>query len=88
MDIILEELFTLVLDGCFEIITNKKINSIIRKIVFWFITSFYMGIVIIFTMLAIKSNSIVVKIIYMVISMLFLLFFSRLGIKLYKNKIT
>ena len=86
MDIVFEFLFMLLLDGCFEIISNKNINIIIRKIILAIVTLFYGGLIAAFTIITIKVQVIAIKILLALVTISLLALVFKLWFKVYKNK--
>lgn len=86
MEIIFEVLFTLLLEGCFDIVSNKKINIIIRIVILGMVSLFYFGLIIFFAMFLIKAELIVVKIIFTLVIILILALLIKLWLKIYKSK--
>jgi hypothetical protein len=87
MDIIFEFLFTLLLDSCFELISSEKINIKIRKIILSIIMLFYVGLSICFIILLVKVDSIAVKIILSLVTVLIFSLLIKLWVKVYKSKV-
>lgn len=86
MEIIFEFLYMLFIDGSFEIISNQKINIVFRSIVLGIITNIYLGFIFAFTMLIIKIQSIIIKLLFALVILLILSMLIKLWLKLYKNK--
>ncbi|GAA0084284.1 hypothetical protein UT300007_07230 [Clostridium sp. CTA-7] len=87
MEIIFEFLFTILIEGCFEVISSQKVNIVIRKIILGIITLFYVCLSILFIILLVKVNSIVAKMILGLAITLILSILIKLWVKLYKNKV-
>ena len=86
MEVIFEFLYMLFIDGCFDIISNQKINILFRKIVLGIVTIGYLGLILAFAMLMIKIQSITIKMLLALVILLILAMLIKLWLKLYKNK--
>lgn len=86
MEIFLEFLFDLFLDGCFDIISNKEINVLIRKIALVFFTLIYLGLIIGFLILIFKIKNIGIKILFILVTILIIMVLLKLWLKVYKSK--
>jgi hypothetical protein len=86
MDLLFEILFEILLEGCFEIISNKNINIVFRKILLSIITIFYLSLILGFIYLSISVSNIFVKIIFIGVIILISNILIRLWIRIYRNK--
>lgn len=86
MEIVFEFLFMLLLDGCFEMISSKKINVVIRKIVLSIVTLFYAALIAAFTIIIIKVQVIAVKILLTLVTISLLALVFKLWIKVFRAK--
>lgn len=86
MDLLLEILFTFLFEGCFEIIVDKNINIVFRKILLSIITVFYLGLILGFIYLSISISIILIKIIFIGVTILISTTLIRLWIRIYKDK--
>lgn len=87
MELLFEILFTFLFEGCFEIINNKDINIVLRKTLLAIMTLFYLSLILIFIYLTVKISNILAKTIFIGAISLILMFFTRLWIRIYKNKV-
>lgn len=86
MEIVFEFLYMLLLDGCFEIISSKEINIVIRKIVLSIVTAFYALLIISFTILTVKVENVAVKILLVLVTISMLALLIKLWIKVIRTK--
>lgn len=86
-EILFEILVTFLFEGCFEIISNKDINIVFRKILLAIVTIFYLFLICGFIALSINVRDIVIKIIFIGVIILISTFLIRLWRKIYKGKI-
>ena len=87
MDLLLEILFTFLFDGCFEIISNKDVNIVLRKILLVIITIFYLCLILGFIYLSVNANEIVAKIFFIGVIILITTILIRLWVKIYRDKV-
>ena len=86
MEIVFEFLYMLLLDGCFEIISSKEINIVIRKIVLSIVTAFYALLITSFTILTVKVENVAVKILLVLVTISMLALLIKLWIKVLRTK--
>lgn len=87
MDLLLEILFIFLFDGCFEIISNKDVNIVLRKILLVVITIFYLCLILGFIYLSVNANEIVAKIFLIGVIILTTTILIRLWVKIYRDKV-
>lgn len=81
MEIVFEFLYMLLLDGCFEMISSKKINVVIS-----IVTLFYAALIAAFTIIIIKVQVIAVKILLTLVTISLLALVFKLWIKVFRAK--
>ena len=84
MEIIFEALGEILLEGCFEIIKNKKNNIVIRALLLSGVTIIYSVLVIGSIILAIKATEIIAKIVLSIIGIIILAFLLKFYWRLYR----
>lgn len=87
MEIVFEFLYMLLLDGCFEIISSKKVNIIIRKIVLTFVTLFYAILITGFIIFIVKVQGVAVKMLFVIATTLILALLIKLWFKVFRNRL-
>lgn len=86
MDFFLEVIFEFLLDYCFDIVNNEKIKPTIRKIFLLIITLLYCLLEFLFIFIALKTDDIFAKILFISSTIFILFLLVRLWIKVYKAK--
>ena len=86
MEFILECIGELLIEGFFELISNKKIKLIYRKLMLVTITLFYLFIICGLGIVAIKADELLAKIVLISATALLLFFLIKLWINIYKEK--
>ncbi|MDY6228458.1 MAG: hypothetical protein SPH93_12500 [Clostridium sp.] len=86
MEVLLEFIFIIIFEGCFEVISNKKINPIIRRIVLLIVSLFYIFLVIGIGGLVVKVPLIIAKIIFIAVDIMIIFFIIKLWLKVYTVK--
>ena len=84
MEIIFEALGEILLEGCFEIIKNKKNNIVLRAILLSVITIIYSVLVIGLIILAVKATDIIAKIVLSILSIIILYLILKFYWRLYR----
>ncbi len=86
MELLLEFIFTIIFEGCFEVISNKKIKPSIRKVILLIISLFYLFLVIGIVLLAVKTPLVIGKIICIAVDIMIVFFIIKLWLKVLTEK--
>lgn len=85
MEALFEILFEVLFEGCFEIISNDRIDKVLRIVILFFVTTFYLSLIVGFVMIAIKST-VIMKVVMGIISLGILIVLGRLWARLYRHR--
>ena len=86
MELLFEFIFTIIFEGCFEVISNEKIKPSIRKVILLIISLFYLFLVIGIVLLSVKTPLVIGKIIFIAVGIMIVFFLIKLWLKVFTEK--